>query len=304
MKKFLFVFPALILIVAITYLISPKVSDKNLEATMLTIGEPIVYDSVESIMADATFYVKGKMIAEEDYVQGTSYRYKFQLIEDYVGNMRFDNNEDLFYVYSMVSAQYDEGETYYLFMNAFEAYMAGVIMYETVDSSCVIQDNQTIFSEKVEVQLNSNDSQMVAFEKKSFESDVSTFVEINSEEIKAKTLDTFKSDEITSLEFAYDYADAIWKITIVSIVEEANPNAGIYEYRIDEVYRGNTETAPEGSVFYGIYPTEETVVNNQYYVLLSDIGDYQYEPASFDFWLFPVNTPETNELVEMIAADE
>ena len=302
MRKFVWMLPMLLVLLAIAGFAVSKTQKNNSNAEMLQFEDSAAYESVQAVMNDAAFFVKGKMLAEEEYLAGTSSRYKFQLLDDYAGNMRTDHDGDVFYVYALGSAQYEKNKTYYLFLTGFEAYKAGVVMYEPVDG-CILQEHQRLFRKEVEIQFKSANSEGSTVEEASFEGELSDFVERNSAEIAAKTRDTFRSDEITSLEAAYQYADAIWKITISS-VEEINPEASICPYRIDAVFRGNIETAPEGSIFNGVYPTEAVESGKQYYVLLSDAGNYEYEPFSFDYWLFPAEAPETAALMELLTADQ
>ena len=239
------------------------------------------------------------MIYEEDYLEGTSYRYKFHAIADYANNLKTDEDGD-FYVYSMIPGQFESGQTYYLFMNAFEAYMADTIMYQIVDSQYTLKRQQSFFKDNVNI-LKNNETLNIS--NSTFENDLNSYVKSNSESIESKTANTFTSDSIDSLYAAVEYADAIWKITINSI-NEINPLASICEYKIDSVFRGNTDTAPEGSVFNCVFPTEKVETNGQYYVLLTDVGNYEYEPFSFEYWIYSTESESCDELVSIITEED
>ena len=299
MRRYIFV-PVLLGMFILSVLLIPRTPNNTPKATMMQLEDVTSYESVESVMDDAVFIVKGKLLKEEEYVAGLTYRYKFQLLQDYANNMRTDSSDESFYVYSHVSEQYEVSETYYLFLTAFEAYMAGTIMYEAVDDHCIIQDTSSFLNKQVAISLDSADPACLSVEQSSFECELYNFSCSNSEIIAERTTSTFASDDYTTLTDAYYFADAIWKITITSS-EEFNPEASICSYRIDQVFCGNTTTAPEGSVFQGIFPTDAVEINQQYYVLLSDVGDYEYEPFSFDFWLFPVESPDCLELLQLIS---
>lgn len=262
----------------------------NSEATMPQISEAAVIESYEDVLEKAIFFVKARFVEQTDYLQGTSYQYTYELLEDYGGNIR-PQDGNRFHVYSMTAGLYEPGETYYLFMQGTESYMAGTVMYTFVEDSFIVQFEKGIFTDKVQANLE------VPSSAKEFEDQVCSYAQ--DEKIAEKTAEVFSSDAYLTLEDNVLSADAIWCIQILD-KQEMNPNASSCKYRIEQVFRGNLETAPEGSVFTGMYPKAQVDEGNSYYVILKDTGDYEYRPFTFDHWLIPVGSEESLELMELL----
>ncbi len=296
MKKYIGLIPiALVVLVAVGLLLSQN-APVHQNATLLQSEDAVVYDSLESIMKDTTFYVKAVLKEETPYLEGTSYRYQFSLIDDYAGNMRTENG-DIFYVYSLTSGQYEASETYYLFLTAQESYMANTIMYMAVDDQLILQYDDRLLFDRVNLPGMTLASMPSSASR--LEHEICDYTEASAAVIKEKTAQVFSSDAYPTLESTVAAADAIWLVTIQSC-EAMNPNASICEYRIDHVFRGNTETTPVGSEFNGMYPTEKISAGSQYYLVLADVGDYEYRPFSFDHWLIPTESEESAELLTII----
>lgn len=296
MKKHIALVLVVFAVLAAVGLLLSQSTPVHQEATMLQIEDAAVYDSLESIMNDTTFFVKAALKEETPYLEGTSYRYQFSLIDDYAGNMRTEDGA-IFNVYSFTSGLYEAGETYYLFLTAQESYMANTIMYMAVDDRLILQyDDRLLFDR---VNLSGMTLASMPSSASRLEHEICDYTEASAAAIQEKTAQVFSSDAFPTLESTVAAAEAIWLVTILSC-EAVNPNASICEYRIDHVFRGNTETAPVGSEFNGIYPTEKISAGSQYYLVLADVGDYEYRPFSFDHWLIPAESEESAELLAML----
>lgn len=305
LKKILWIIPILLVSVLAVGIVTTGNSTNTINATLLQTEETSGYNSFGSIMEDATFYVKATLIEEIPYLENTSWQYTFELVEDYVGNMRLENNSNIFYVYSFLSGQYKSGETYYLFLDAQESYMADTILYMAIEQSLVVQLNEGIFSDSIQITSESSavdadvlstsvPSSVIGFERAVYE-----YAESHTVELEERTADIFSSDAYVSLESTIDAADAVWLITIQSL-EELNPNASVCEYRLDRVLRGNTDTATSGDVFNGIFPTSKVAVGTQYCLLLRDVGNDQYEPFTFDYWIYPRESEESDYILATV----
>lgn len=291
MKKFTYIIPLVVAaFLAVWLLLSQEPQYKNPKATVLQTED--IPDTYETILADATFYVKARFIEETAYLEGTSYQYTYELIEDYGENLR-PQDGTCFHVYAMVSGLYEPGEVYYLFLQGTEAYMADTIMYTFVNDSFIARYEGGIFTAGVSV----NGETPTAID--TFENQVQQYA--HSEAVEERTRNTFVSDEYLTLEDNVAAADAIWLITILD-KQDMNPNASLCTYRIEQVFRGNIETAPEGSVFNGMYPREQVENGCSYYVLLKDVGNFEYQPFTFEHWLIGDESEESIALLALIDA--
>lgn len=289
MKKYPHMIPLVVVIfLAVWILLSQEPQYETSKATMLQMED--IPDTYESILADATFYVKARFIEETAYLEGTSYQYTYELIEDYGENLR-PQDGTYFHVYAMVSGLYKPGEVYYLFLQGTEAYMADTIMYTFVNDSFIAHYEDDIFAARVSI--NVEEPSAVA----TFENQVQQYA--HSEAVEERTMNTFVSDEYLTLEDNVAAADAIWLITILD-KQDMNPNSSLCSYRIEQVFRGNIETAPEGSVFNGLYPRAQVENGCSYYVLLKDVGNFEYQPFTFEHWLIGDGSEESMALLELI----
>lgn len=149
MKKYPHMIPLVVVIfLAVWILLSQEPQYETSKATMLQMED--IPDTYESILADATFYVKARFIEETTYLEGTSYQYTYELIEDYGENLR-PQDGTYFHVYTMVSGLYEPGEVYYLFLQGTEAYMADTIMYTFVNDSFIAHYEDDIFAARVSI---------------------------------------------------------------------------------------------------------------------------------------------------------
>lgn len=298
MKKYIWLVPLFAVILTSLCMLSFNDTQTKPYSALLQNDGVEDYDSIESIMSASTFYVKATLIQETPYLKDVSYRYTFKLMDDYAGNMRLDN-EGTFSVYSLLSGQYEVGETYYLFLNAEESYMADTIMYEAVGNPTVLRYDEGWFSNQIHVDSLPDSSDTLSISPSTFEDEICEYTEDTLSTIQERTNETFISDNYPSLDSTVVAADAIWLVTIQNC-EELNSNAGICEYKIEHVFRGNVETADVGSVFNGIFPTGTVTIGGQYYLLLADIGEYEYRPFTFDHWLIPAKSEESEALLTLL----
>jgi hypothetical protein len=261
--------------------------------------DPAISAALEPILSDSTFFVKATLEQETPYLEGTSYRYTFRSEQDFSNNLRLEQ-DGTFSVYSFTSGLYEPGQTYCLFLTGEESYMADTIMYIPVDENFVAQYMDKSLFDQVDI-LSSN---LTSWEISAFalEREIKSYVKSAAKSIQSKTVDTFSSDAYPTLESTVAAADAIWLVTIRSC-QSLNPNASICSYRIDQVLRENLETTSEGDTFHGVFPTAQVTPGSQYYLVLADTGNYEYQPFTFDHWLIPSESVESSELLDLLAAD-
>jgi hypothetical protein len=102
-KKIFWIIPMLLVIVLAVGVVTIGGPVNAINATLLQTSEASRDDSFETVMEGATFYVKATLVEETPYLENTSWQYKFELVEDYAGNMRLEDDGKSFYLYSFLS---------------------------------------------------------------------------------------------------------------------------------------------------------------------------------------------------------